>query len=284
MAGVDVDDVNAAIDRWADLDPDPAMIVALDRADAGGLRANAVTGTRELRNNWSNRFADACAVMVADEIRRHVVFRGLVVRPESDGPGEPLTFAAGEREKKVDVVVSSIVSGLQVGFSLKGMNFRDTAGLQFDKNLTGRTYELQDEVSVIHRYQPASFLVALYFMPLAATSDKRSSTSPSSFARTVSHLRSRTGRLDATLPGHMDRVDMAAVALYVPGDVETIRDFEYADDIARGVVRYFDVVDNPPRRGRPRVASTLDLRSLVDRIVDRWHPEDLGISWADPET
>jgi hypothetical protein len=98
-------------------------------------------------------------------------------RPSAGGgPAEPLTFVAGDRSKKVDVVVSSIVSGLQLGFSLKGMNFRDNVGMQFDKNLTGRTYELQDEVSVIHRYQPAAFLVALYFMPIAATVDKRSGT------------------------------------------------------------------------------------------------------------
>ena len=119
--------------------------------------------------------------------------------------------------------------------------------MQFDKNLTGRTYELQDEVSVIHRYQPAAFLVALYFMPIAATVDKRSEASTSSFARAVTHLRARTGRLDPTLPSQADHVDAAAIALYVPGDRETVGDFEYRDDLPRGVVRYFDVSDDPPR-------------------------------------
>ena len=191
--------------------------------------------------------------------------------------------AAGDRSRKVDVVVSSIVSGLQLGFSLKGMNFRDGAGMQFDKNLTGRTYELQDEVSVIHRYQPAAFLVALYFMPIAATVDKRSESSTSSFARTITHLRARTGRIDPTLPSQMDRVDAAAIALYVPGDVETGGLFDYTDDLPRGVVRYFDVETDPPRRGRPRIDTTLDLAGLVDRIATSAFPSDESVNWADPE-
>ena len=269
--------------KWSDLDPDPGLLRVLDIADAGGTRSRALRSTGSTKNNWSNRFADACASMVAAELRSNRAFEAFVIRPAADGPAEPLTFVAGEREKKVDVVVSSIVSGLQVGFSLKGMNFRDSKGLQFDKNLTGRTYELQDEASVIHRYQPAAFLVALYFMPIAATVDKRSENSPSSFARAVSHLRARTGRIDPTLPSQADRVDMAVVALYVPGDSEQIGDYEYADDLRRGVVRYFDVTADPPRRGRPRVETTLDLAGLVARVAERVRPRDDLVDWADPE-
>ena len=269
--------------KWADLDPDPAMVAALDRADAGGTRADALLCERVDEERLEQSLADACAVMVADELRQHPTCRSLIVRPEDGGTAEPLTFVAGDRSKKVDVVVSSIVSGLQLGFSLKGMNFRDKAGMQFDKNLTGRTYELQDEVSVIHRYQPAAFLVALYFMPIAATVDKRSETSTSSFARAVTHLRARTGRLDPTLPSQMDRVDAAAIALYVPGDVETGGEYDYADDLPRGVVRYFDVETDPPKRGRPRVGTTLGLHGLVDRIASTAFPSDESISWAEPE-
>lgn len=259
------------------------MVAALDDADAAIDRQAAIAGSGTQRNKWSNRFADACAAMVADRVRVHSAFAKLHVRPESGGPSEPLTFVAGDREKMVDVVVSSLVSGLQVGFSLKGMNFRDANGLQFDKNLTGRTYELQDEVSVIHRYQPAAFMVALYFMPLAAVEDKRSDRSPSSFARAVEHLRARTGRLDPTLASQIDKVDTAAIALYVPGDSEQLGDFEYEDTLPRGVVRYFDVEADPPRRGRPTIDSTMDLDQLVDLIASRARPGAREIPWAKPE-
>lgn len=155
--------------------------------------------------------------------------------------------------------------------------------LQFDKNLTGRTYELQDETSVIHRYQPAAMVVALYFMPLAATVDKKSESSPSSFARAVAHLRGRTGRIDPTLPSQVDRVDAAFIALYVAGDDERAAGFEYVDDLPRGIVRFFDVLDDPPRRGRPRLDTTLDLDSMIARIATRFGTADASIDWAEPE-
>ncbi len=55
-------------EKWADLEPDPAMVAALDAADSGGSRKDALVGTRAERNLWSNRFADACAAMVSAEI------------------------------------------------------------------------------------------------------------------------------------------------------------------------------------------------------------------------
>ena len=82
----------------------------------------------------------------------------------------------------------------------------------------------------------------------------------------------------------MDRVDAAAIALYVPGDVETAGEYEYSDDLPRGVVRYFDVEADPPRRGRPRIDTTLDLAELVDRIAMRAFTSDEAIDWASPET
>lgn len=257
--------------RWKDLEPDEAMLTALSEADAKVPRATALTGTRPEKLNWSSSFADACAKMVACEVRKHQAFRRFNVLPDSEGTAEPPTFIAADKTKKVDVVVSSSVSGLQVGFSLKGMNFRDRKGNQFDKNLTGRTYELQDEVRLIHEYQPASFLVALYFLPLGATVDKGSDTTPSSFARAVKHLRERTERLDPFYHSHMARADMSFVAVYVPGDVEDTRLGPYSDaPIARGVVRYFDVFEDPPMRGRPVLDSTLSLGQFVDRVAQSW--------------
>src|SRR5439155_18805730 len=76
------------------------------------------------------------------------------VLPNSSTRAEPITSLLGGKSKKIDVVVSARTSGLQVGVSLKGMNFRDRKGLQFDKNLTGRTYELEDEVRFYTGHSP----------------------------------------------------------------------------------------------------------------------------------
>lgn len=255
---------------WADLDADRAMLEALDLAGPRPL-----DGGRAAKNNWSNRFADACAVMVADVVRRNEEFGRFEVRPNPDGSGrEALTFVGSGDQKRVDVLASTLASGLQLGVSLKGMNFRDGQSGNYDKNLTGRTYELQAEVSAIHGYQPEAFLVGLFFLPVGATGDKR--TGASSFARTVAHLRSRTGRIDTTLPSQLVRCDAAAVALYSPGDPD--------DGVTRGAVRFFDVMTDPPRRGRPKIETTLDLPGLVDRWAEhRQRAAGSRIDYVEPE-
>jgi hypothetical protein len=215
-------------------------------------------------------------------VRAHAAFEKLHVLPDDAGNAEPPTYVVGDKSKRVDVVVSSMVSGLQLGISLKGMNFRDSGGWQFDKNLTGRTYELQDEVRLVHEYQPAAFMTAIFFLPIASTVDKKSETSPSSFARTVEHLRARTGRLDPSLPGHYAKADMAFVGLYVPGDREPGCDYE--DTLTEGVVRYFDVMTDPPKRGRPRVDTTMSLSELVDGISACYRSGGVpDINWAESE-
>lgn len=260
--------------RWEDLEPDPAMVRALDVADASGTRAKALEGDQSAKKNWSNRFADACAQMVADGVRGNRKLAKFDVRPNADGSGkEALTFVAAGKKKRVDVIAATLASGLQVGMSLKGLNFRGPSG-NFDHNLTGRTYELQDEVGAIHEYQAAAFMVGLYFLPIQAAWDKK--TAASSFARTVAHLRARSGRIDRMLPSQLRRCDAAAVALYVPGDAD--------DPFPRGVVGYFDVSEDPPRRGRPTVDSTLTLRQLIELLAEQHAMDEAAIDWADPES
>jgi hypothetical protein len=151
---------------------------------------------------------------------------------------------------------------------LKGLNFADDTSGNHDKNLTGRLYELRDEVSTVHDYLPRAFMATVFFVPVAGCSDK--ATAPSSFAHVVAELRARTGRLDPSVAAHAWRCDFAAVGLYVPGDP-----FDVDQGLAAGVARYFPVFDRkgrenlPPRRGLPRLGTTLDLTQLVDQLVAR---------------
>lgn len=259
--------------RWSELEPDSAMLKALVSADSGGTRQAAISSKSSSdRSQWSNRFADSCAVMVADALRQNGHFNQFEIRPNADGSGkESLTFVAAGSKKQVDVIAATLASGLQVGFSLKGLNFG--GAYSFDHNLTGRTYELMDEVSQIHEYQASAFMVGIFFIPLLSTEDKQSG--PSSFARTVAHLRARSGRTEVTLPAQFRRCDFAAVGLYAAGD-----DGEVAE---RGAVRFLDVRDDPPRRGRPSIESTLSLPQLMERISSLHASDPLSIAWADPE-
>ncbi len=287
--------------RWIDLGPDSSFVLALSTADSDGTRAEAMaegdsTRRQSLKRNWSNRLADATARMVATEIRRHADFRGTEISPLPTGPAEPTTFLVGGKKKRIDVVVSSPAVGLQLGVSLKGMNFRDTTGLQFDKNLTGRTYELENELRVVRETLPRAFMAAIYFVPVGAADDKKGS-GESSFARIVQHLRARLGRVDPHAASQWGRLDFGAVALYSPGDTEDFEyttgkgknkktyHFHYVDDVPLGVVRYLDVSENPPRRGRPRVGTTVDLPELVDLLVEEYRKfvGEETIDWAEAE-
>lgn len=259
--------------RWKNLEPDPGMVSALDYADREVRHADALHGDQNTKKNWSNRFADGCAQIVADALRRNGRVQRFEIRPRADGTGrEALTFVAPGRKKRVDVIAATLATGLQIGFSLKGLNFPNPKG-RYTHNLTGRTYELLDEVGAIHEYQPSAFMVGLYMIPIQAVSDM--TRAPSSFAKTVAHLRARTGRMDLSYSAHARRCDAAAVGLYVPGDP--------LDGFPRGVVRFFDVMENPPRHGRPRIETTTDLDGLVERISKQHAAEESEIEWAEPE-
>ena len=268
--------------RWKTLYAEPRMMTALDEADEAIARGDALAGGQNEKRKWSEGLANACAMMVANEMRESMkIPRGLDVLPHDGGKVEPPVFVAGGQKKRVDVVVSSAVSGLQLGVSLKGLNFKDKSSGNYDKNLTGRTYELIDEVRMIHGYQPAAFMSALYFLPLAAASDKRGPGSTSSFAHAVVHLRKRTTRSDKTLASQYARTDASYVALYETG----VPEYEgHEPESNRGAVRFFDVLNDPPRWGRPKLETTLGLKEYVLDLYRKWQDriED-HIDWPDPE-
>jgi hypothetical protein len=185
---------------WKDLQPDERLRAALDQADRerGSRSALIEEGSSSDKNNWSNTFADACARMVATAIRDQVGSR-LTVLPDPDGTAEPPTITYQERgqlkRKKIDVLVGDLIAGLQIAISLKGVGFRDQTQLSFGKNITGRLYELENEARRLHEYRPQAVVVGLYFMPVGAVADKKTSRSASGFADLVRiSVHSRAGQ------------------------------------------------------------------------------------------
>lgn len=256
---------------WAELMPEPAIVTALEHA---GERPPH-NGSQDDKRGWSERFADGCAIAVADQLRRHPVLSHKRILPRDLGSGtEPLTPLGTRAEKRIDVTVADAVMGLEIGISLKGLNFKDARAKNYDKNLTGRLYELADEVRLVHEHLPHAFMVGIFFLPLESTIDKRSDDSESSFARTLVKLRERTGRLDVALHSHAARCDAGYVGLYVIG--------EEGDQFARGVCRFMSVYTNPPRRGRPRVEATMSLEEVVNDIVKR-ATESVDVQWGEAE-
>jgi hypothetical protein len=254
---------------WADLEPDEEILAALYHA---GDRPEA--GDQNEKRHWSERFAHASAVAIANEVRRcRQLPSAKKVLPLSLAQGtEPLTPLGAGTTKRIDVTVADPVLGLELGFSLKGLNFKDAGSGNYDKNLTGRLYELGDEVRMVHEHLPHAFMVGVFFLPMECTADK--STGQSSFAHTVAKLRDRTGRLDFALAGHAPRCDSSWVALYTLG-IEP-------QGFARGLARFFNVQGAPPHRGRPQVDLTLSLKGMVDSVVAE-ATGTTGRRFSDPE-
>lgn len=246
---------------WWDVPPEPSFVRCLDAAD-GDPKAGpwGQLGTQPRKNRWGNVFADACAVMVAREVRTRSCFKNYEVRPRDDGSGtEALTGVGGAEGKKIDVLVSTLASGLQVAVSLKAENFSDRAG-KFGKNLMNRLYELSDETRSIHQYQPRAVVVGMFFLPLGAATDR---AKRSSFHRTVEAMRRRTGRDPAEGSEHY-RLDVGYVGLYAP---ERLAVSHGVDFVERGALRFLDVTKSAPRIGRPVADDMLDLHTLVDQIA-----------------
>jgi hypothetical protein len=256
---------------WFELQPENDIVLALDHAGQRPLDS----ASQDDKRKWSERFANACAVMVAKHFREHQELSGKTVKPISLESGtEPLTPLGAGVKKRIDVTVTDSVLGLELGVSLKGLNFVDRGANNYDKNLTGRLYELGDEVRVVHEHLPHAFMVGIFFLPLSSCYDKnQEGRAPSSFANAVIKLRSRSGRLDAALAAHASRCDQAYVALYT---------LEGEQGLSRGLVRFFDVFKNPPRRGRPKVEATYSLSEMVDEVVAS-ATNRAAIDWADPE-
>lgn len=216
---------------------------------------------RDMRKRWSERFANGSATMLANELRSHrIVTRRFRVAPLPDGTLQETFWPLGYRSgKRIDVVVAGELAGLQLGASLKGLNFRDDEGGNFDKNLTGRLYELADEMATVHRHLPRAFMAGIFFLPVDACFDK--GRGQSSFGHTVLELRRRSHR-DPADPSQLARCDFAAVGLYAPGGGASTE-----QRIERGVLRFFPVDRPPPRRGLPLVENTFTLTELTDRLL-----------------
>lgn len=254
--------------RWSELSPEPALLDAL--AHAGPRPSD--DGTQNAKRAWSERFANGCAIAVASALRATPLSKRNSIRPESLASGtEPVTPLGSGTSKRIDVTVVSPILGLELGVSLKGFNFRDQRSNNFDKNLTGRLYELGDEVRHVHEHLPHAFMVGLLFLPLESTVDK-SDRVFSSFAHAVLKLRARSSRLDASLMMHAARCDAGYVALYSLG----------GDDIPFGTVRFFDVRDAPPRRGRPTLRNTRSLSEFALILASR-AMQTAEVSWGEAE-
>ena len=231
--------------------------IAPELARAGD-RAMARTPTE--KKNYAEAVSRALAQRLADTLRP--IFPGIL--PDPKGRGQESRARSAKGIKKLDVNYSTVELGLGLGLSIKTVNFRDAGTKRYTKNYTRADGELRAEASDYHVRQPYAVLIGVVFMPLDACDD--GTQAPSSFGQAVTIYRFRAGRNDPTAdPNLFERV---FIGLY-----DTSADLF-------GQVGFFDVMDAPPRNGRP--ARLLTFAELVQCIQDTYDMRNSPVfEWAD---
>ena len=192
--------------------------------------------------------------MIANGLRTHFP----EITPNPDGTRQEVKARSAKGFKKLDVGYSTPELGLGLGVSIKTVNYRDKSTGRYTKNYSRIDNELRAEATDYHVRQPFSVLVGLLYLPAdsAEDGDPARSSSVSSFGAAVKYFRGRSGR-------H-----------YRTGDPELFEQFFIGmyehEGVGRGSVRYFDVLDSPPRARRPSEEETWTLDELLTLIVSTY--------------
>jgi hypothetical protein len=233
--------------------PKPATLTE----SGGDNRAN--------KKNWAQRFSNALAMTVADQLRPK--YPSARVTPRPDGSGQEYSVGGKVDRKRTDVGVWDDAAGLVAGVSIKTYTFRDTHKAtktkparigRYVRNVKRNDMELRDEADTLHRRQPYAVLTALFFMNEDACWD--GIAGQSSFAHVVFTLRKRTGR-----PGPDARFDLFE-DVFIGLFNET------------GHVRFFDVRQSPPRNQPPKESDTVSLAATLERLDDAVVLRNTGVS------
>ncbi len=208
-------------------------------------------GTSTAKKNYAERLSRHLATLFASHLRKDFP----LVTPDEKGARQEEPARTAKGTKKLDVNYSTPQLGLGLGVSIKTLNFRDPSTARYTKNYTRIDNELRAEALDYHERQPWALLVAVVFLPVDACDDynPKSSEASSSFGQAVKVFRYRAGRVRPSDPGELfERVFVGLYAL---------------DAADPWDVRFFDVMQAPPRGGRPDLSGLLTLEQVVAEIV-----------------
>ncbi|MGJ4940951.1 hypothetical protein ACQR1W_10300 [Bradyrhizobium sp. HKCCYLS1011] len=222
----------------------------------------ALCTDRTEKQKYAQRLSNALALRFANELRSR--FKG--IKPDQDGRGQESPARTAKRVKKLDVNYSTAELGLGLGVSLKTINFSDQGSSRYTKNYTRVDGELRAEASDFHERQPYAVMIAVVFIPLDTCND--GINGPSSFGSCVRVFRYRAGREDPKDDSML--FERVFIGLYD------------TDEATNGRVGFFDVMNAPPKRGRP--ASLISFAELVAEIVSTYDARNSPpFHWAEGE-
>lgn len=228
--------------------------------EAAGKRSDADTQAK--KKNYAEKLSRGLAQLIANALRPH--FDGIL--PDATGLGQESRARSAKGYKKLDVNYSTPELGLGLGVSIKTINFIDAYSKRYTKNYTRADGELRAEATDYHDRQPYAVMVAIVFLPLDSCDDGGKSQAPSSFGQSVQIFRFRGGREKATDASML--FERVFIGLYDTSDEHF------------GEVGFFDVMDAPPKHGRPK--SLLTFAQLVEAVVETYDARNRPkFKWAD---
>jgi len=237
-------------------------------------------GPQADKKNYAQRFSNNLAVVLANALRKTGQFEGILPKPDGTGRETKTVSGAHKKLKKTDVRFSTFDTGLELLVSVKTLSFRDTSKKngerilgRYTKNMVRNDHELRAEATDLHERHPYAVLVGLMFLPFRACDD--GGVDKSSFAHAVVTFRPRAGRNKPSDPHQL--FERFFIGLY-----------EHEGERC-GDVWFFDVLENPPRRGRPRRSndtqgrrSLLTFDEMIGEIVKTYGIRNRRyIEWAD---
>lgn len=211
------------------------------------------SGSRSDKKNYAQRLSQNLATVLANALRKD--FPSIL--PDEAGRQQESRARTSKGVKKLDINYSTPELGLGLGISIKTINYRDAGTKRYTKNYTRVDNELRAEAKDYHQRQPYAVLVAVIFLPIDSCEDGLGD-SPSSFGGCMKIFRHRANR-----QGPRDEEELferVFIGLYSH------------EPSARGDVEFMDVMDSPPKKGRPRspVNRVFGFAELVSHIIETY--------------
>lgn len=221
-------------------------------------------GTSTAKKNYAEQLSRNLAMLFANRLRNDFP----EITPDEEGRHHEKPARTAKGTKKLDVNYSHPDIGLGLGVSIKTLNFRDADSGRYTKNYTRIDNELRAEALDYHERQPWAVLGAVIFLPVDACDDynpRARKEASSSFGQAIKVFRYRGNRSCPTDAGQL--FERVFVGLYA------------IDEDDPWDVRFFDVMQAPPRSGRPSNTMSLDevLAEIVRIYIGRNDPPFL---WA----
>ena len=199
----------------------------------------AILDTQNGKRHYSERFSQDVAEWFAGYLR-HDIKHDTLLPPES-----PIKTSFGT--KRLDIGCVDPNGYLSLDVSIKTFHFRDQRTKKYNKNFTGRFYELLGESLDLHRSYPLAVLAAIIILPIDSCNDSLTAA-PSSFGCAVRQFSKISGRIE-------------------PEDDPILFEHVFIGLYNSNSIAFFNAMDAPPKQGIPERCYLISIEELIGKLI-----------------